>query len=116
MTEARVIMTRQKQRKGKKPVEERKEKVINVEDLADDDNILMKVAKSRTIGRALPYGQFKISDTTTVELCCNQDTETAKKANSTCRKLVKKFMKQDLKESEEIYEEEARQMLEDLGE
>ncbi len=74
----------------------------------------MRIAKSKTIGRALPYGEFKISDTTTVELRCNQDLPTAKKANLLCRKLVKKFMEKDLEESNEIFEDEAAKMLEDL--
>ena len=114
MAEARVVRTRLTECKGKHPVEDRREDTVSIKSIADDGEVLMRVAKSKTIGRALPYGQFKISDTMTVELHCNQDLDTAKKANVVCRKLIKRFMKSDLKESNEIYEQEAQELLEDM--
>ena len=114
MTEARVIRTRLIEHKGERPVEDRRDYTMGIKSIADDGDVLMRIAKSKTIGRALPYGEFKISDTMTVELHCNQDLDTAKKANVVCRKLIKKFMNGDLKESNEIFEEEARKMLEDM--
>ena len=88
---------------------------VEISKIKDDDGNLMRVAKSRTVGKSLPFGRFKISDTTTVDLCCNQDPKTAAMANKACRQLIRKFMMADLLEGGEILEEAARKIEEEEG-
>lgn len=88
---------------------------VEIAKIKDDDENLMRIAKSRTVGKSLPFARFKISDTTTVELCCNQDPKTAAIANKACRQLVRKFLKADMIESGEILEAAAKIILEEEG-
>jgi hypothetical protein len=88
-------------RRGK---EKRKDRnyMLDLPKIKSDGNNLMRIAKSRTVSRSLPYATFKISDTTTVDLCCNQDRKTASIANKAAKQLLDIFLEADLKESTKI--------------
>lgn len=116
MATARVHTTKESDGKGRKPRRKEKDYTVEIDKIKDDGENLMRVAKSRTVSKGLPFGRFKISDTTTVELCCNQDRKTAAIANKACRQLVKKFMKADMVESGEIIEAVAKTIQETEGE
>lgn len=103
MATARINTTRSMHKKDKKPIKNKsRDYTAEIDSIKDDDENLMRISKSRTVGSALPFGRFKISDTTTVELCCNQDLRTAAIANRACRQLIKRFMKADMAESQKI--------------
>jgi len=116
MAKGRVSKTKESEGKGRKPKRKEKDYTIEIKGINDDGENLMRVAKSRTVTKGLPFARFKISDTTTVELCCNQDPKTAAVANKACRQLVRKFMKADLAESAEILEAVAEHIQEEEGE
>jgi len=107
MAKAKVRTTKETERKNRKPKRKDRDYTVEIDKIADDGKVLMKIAKSKTVAKALPFGRFKVSDTTYVELCCNQDPRTAAVANKACRQLVRKFMKVDMAESAAILEEVA---------
>lgn len=116
MATGKARRTKETEGKGRKPTRKERDYTIEIKEIKDDGENLMRVAKSRTVTKALPFARFKISDTTTVELCCNQDRKTAAIANKACRQLVRKFMKADMAESAEILEAAAELIQEEEGE
>jgi hypothetical protein len=116
MAAAKIHTTKESDGKGRKPRRKEKDYTIEISGIKDDGVNLMRVAKSRTVSKGLPFGRFKIADTTTVELCCNQDPKTAAIANRACRQLVRKFMNADMAESGEILEAVAKAIQEEEGE
>lgn len=115
MARAKVHTTKDTEGKKRKPTRRDRDYVAEIAKIADDDEVLMKVSKSKTVSKGLPFGRFKVSDTTTVELCCNQDPKTAAMANKACRQLVRKFMKADMAESADILKEVAKIIAEEEG-
>jgi hypothetical protein len=113
MASGKARRVKESEGKGRRPQRKEKDYIIEIKGIKDDGENLMRVAKSRTVGNALPFGRFKISDTTTVELCCNQDPKTAAIANKACRQLVRKFQKADLAESAEILAAVAKELQEE---
>lgn len=116
MATAKVHTTKESEGKRRKPRRKEKDYTLEIGKIKDDGENLMRVAKSRTVSRGLPFGRFKISDTTTVELVCNQDRKTAAVANKACRQLVKKFLKADMAESGDILEAVAEEIKKEEGE
>jgi hypothetical protein len=115
MATANIRATRDTDSKRGKPTKQERNYIVEIAKIKDDGENLMRVAKSRTVGKSLPFARFKISDTTTVELCCNQDPKTAAIANKACRQLVKKFLRADMIESGEILEAAGKAFLEEDG-
>lgn len=113
MTTANIRTTRDTDSKGDKSTKRERNYTVEIAKIKDDGENLMRIAKSRTVGKSLPFARFKISDTTTVELCCNQDPKTAAIANKACRQLIRKFLKADMIESGEILEAAARDIQEE---
>ena len=116
MATAKVHTTKESKPKKGKPRRKEKDYTLEIDKIKDDGENLMRVAKSRTVSKSLPFGRFKISDTTTVELVCNQDRKTAAIANKACRQLVKRFLKADMIESGDIIEGAAEIIREEEGE
>lgn len=116
MATAKVHTTKDSDGKGRKSRRKEKDYTVEIDKIKDDGKNLMRVAKSRTVTKGLPFARFKISDTTTVDLCCNQDRRTAAVANKAARQLVRRFLKADMAESAEILEAVAAEIQEEEGE
>lgn len=104
MADIKVQTTRTMSRKSdvrrkKEAVHDSKELLFKVDRIADSDKILATIGKSRTVSHSLPYGSFKISDTTSVSIQCNQDAKTMVLADEIARKFVARFLEKDMKES-----------------
>ena len=103
MADMSVKRTRDIEREDKPPKRVEKEMLLKVDRIrSDSEKPQATIGKSRTVGHSLPFGSFKISDTTTVTVQCDQDAKTMVLADEIARHFVRKFLKKDMDESTEI--------------